>query len=73
MMDQLLHCKPREDITKLQGRKYLKIDDMMTKAYKYIDNQLYKNSSNYHQMVIKIEIVEKIRWKLKRDDTLMTK
>ena len=45
----------------------------MTKALIYIDNQLYMNSSNDHQMVIKINIVDKVKGKLKPDDTLMTK
>jgi hypothetical protein len=44
----------------------------MTKAQKYIDNQIFMNSSNYHQMFIKINIAEKMRWKLKHDDILMT-
>ena len=45
----------------------------MTEALKFIDNQLYMNSSKYHQMFIKINIAEKIRRKLNHDDILMTK
>jgi hypothetical protein len=45
----------------------------MTETHKLIDNQLYMNSSNYHQMLIKTNIVKKIRWELRHDDILMTK